>query len=173
MTSPGGGTALTLVERDGSARRYTASAAWQTMLTAARLSQTRLAELVGVSPAQLSHLNSGRRSLTPELLEKLARALAVEPERIIEALSPQSTKPLRIAAAGGHVEGLAPAALAGGPLERVEVDVPAALLERHRQLEDELAQVEAAIASSLRAAIRRRRDVGRDVREAAAAKAAE
>ena len=49
------------------------------------LSGRRLAQLVDVSETHLRNIENGRRQTTPQTLQRIARALAINPSRMIEA----------------------------------------------------------------------------------------
>jgi transcriptional regulator with XRE-family HTH domain len=51
------------------------------------LSQTKLAEQIGVTPATISYLESGGRQASPSTLVRLARALGCEPADLMPALA--------------------------------------------------------------------------------------
>ena len=49
------------------------------------LSGRRLAELVDISETHLRNIENGKRQTTPQTLQRIARALAINPSKLIEA----------------------------------------------------------------------------------------
>jgi transcriptional regulator with XRE-family HTH domain len=59
------------------------------------LRQAELANRIGVQPSHISHLISGDRNATTDIIEKIARALTVPPEevfRLVIDLSPKNSQ---------------------------------------------------------------------------------
>jgi transcriptional regulator with XRE-family HTH domain len=53
---------------------------------------SELAEKVGVSTAYISHLETGKRKLSPEMAQRIAKALAVSPNTFVEAVKRAQTE---------------------------------------------------------------------------------
>jgi len=58
-----------------------------------RISQTELAKMVGVQPAQISRIISGERGTTPEVLEKVASILRLPPDHVFQIAGILPAKP--------------------------------------------------------------------------------